>query len=98
MAATADLEALDVLLRMQVTLEEVLAELRRGNAIERTGAMSSVEIADNPTKDLPVRVISKTYAGSPLPWVEALRDHARLHREAEAQAMNGWVQTLEALR
>jgi hypothetical protein len=39
-----------------------------------------------------------TYAGSPLPVDEALADHARLHREAEERAMNGWAVTLASVR
>lgn len=86
-----------ILISMQMTLEEILGELKRGNSIERTGSVSSIEIQDNPTKDLKVRVNSKTYAGSALPVYEALRDHARLHREAEQAAMDGWAQTIERL-
>jgi hypothetical protein len=40
----------------------------------------------------------KAYAGSPLPVDEALVDHARLHREAEERAMNGWTVTLASVR
>jgi hypothetical protein len=79
-------------------LEELLAEVKRGNAVERTGSVSSVQIEDFPTKDRPVRVTSKAYAGSPLPVDEALADHARLHREAEERAMNGWAVTLASVR
>jgi hypothetical protein len=79
-------------------LEEILAELKRANAAERTGSVSSVQIEDYPTKDRPVRVTSKVYAGSPLPVDEALEDHAQLHREAEMRAMEGWSNTVDRLR
>jgi hypothetical protein len=79
-------------------LEELLAELKRGNAVERTGSVSSVQIEDYPTKDRPVRVTSKSYSGSPLPVDEAIEDHARLHREAEMRAAEGWSNTVDRLR
>ncbi len=92
------LTAVNDLAAIATLLEEILMELRRGNSVERTGAVSSVQIEDRPTKDLAVRCTSKVYAGSPLPVDEALEDHARLHREAERRAMDGWSQTLEHVR
>lgn len=88
----------DLLVSLCGLVEELLMEVRRGNSLERTGSVSSVQIEDYPTKDRPVRVTSKVYAGSPLPVDEALADHARLHREAEERAMNGWFVTVGSVR
>lgn len=79
-------------------LQAILEELRRINNSPREGAVSSVLIEDNPTKDRIVRVTSKVYAGSPLPVEEAIESHARAHRLAEQHALDGWRETVEALR
>lgn len=76
-------------------LEEILAELRRGNSIERTGAVSSAEIKflANGTPQPTV----KAFAGSVVPVDQALEAYGRLFREANARAMNGWVETVAGL-
>jgi hypothetical protein len=79
-------------------LVEILTELRRANSTTREGAVSSVLIEDNPTKDRIVRISTKTYAGSVVDADEALRVHGYLHRRAEELALNGWRETVDALR
>ena len=95
-------EHVDPIAQLLITLinevRETNMQLQRMNSTERTGSVSSVHIEDNPTKDLRVRVSSKTYTGSVLPVDEALEDHARLHREAEERAMRGWAETAELAR
>ncbi len=88
----------DVLASMCGLLEEILAELKRGNSIERTGSVSSVEIEDYPTKDRPVRISTKHYAGSVLDVDEALERHGYAHRRAEELAMSGWQATVDMLQ
>jgi hypothetical protein len=87
----------EVLVGIACTLEEILAELRHSSSVDRTGAVSSLQIEDNPTKDRVVRVTSKSYTGSVLPVEEALEAHGRAHREAEARARDGWAETLAAV-
>lgn len=86
----------DIQLTQQALLEDILRELQRANSTAREGAVSSILIEDNPTKDRAVRVTSKVYAGSALPVEEAIEAHGRAHRLAEQQALNGWAETLQA--
>lgn len=76
--------------------EEILAELKRANAVERTGAVSSVEMKFL-ASGAPQPVL-KAYAGSEVPVDEALEAYGRLVREANERAMHGWAQTAEALK
>lgn len=87
----------DILITQQMVLEAILAELQRSNSIERSGSVSSVEIKDLASGK--PQVTTKVYAGSPVgPLVdEALAEHARAHREAEARAMTGWRETVDGL-
>jgi hypothetical protein len=74
-------------------LEEILAELKRGNAAERTGSISSVQIED--AAKGPPRIASKHYVGSPLTTAdvdEALRVHGHAHVEAERLQMANWTE------
>jgi len=84
----------DVLASIANTLVELLAEVKRGNSVAREGAVSSLLIEDNPTKDRIVRVTSKHYAGSVVDVDEALERHGYAHREAERLAMAGWATTV----
>jgi hypothetical protein len=87
----------DLLMSACSLLEEILTELRHGNSSERTGAVSSLKVEGNPTRELKVRVTTHHYVGSPLtPETigEQLDAHALAHREAERRAMNGWSETL----
>ena len=79
-------------------LGDIRTLLEHMNSTDRTGAVSSVQIEDWPTKDRPVRVTSKQYTGSPLPVDEALAEHGRLHRGASARAMADWEETLDAVQ
>jgi hypothetical protein len=87
----------DVLAAQETTLEAILAELRRANSAAREGAVSSILIEDNPTKDRVVRVTTKHYSGSVLDVDEALEIHAHAHREAERRALDGWAETVDGL-
>lgn len=79
---------------LAMLLEEILAEVKRGNSIERTGAVSSAQI-ETTSKGLNCSV--KAYAGSVVPVHEALEAYGRLFREANARAMNGWSETVAGL-
>ena len=63
-------------------LVEILAELQRMNAAERTGSVSSCEVHDSTaTKDRPnpePQVTAKAYAGSVVPVEEAAEAYFRL--------------------
>lgn len=76
-------------------VEEILAELRKLNSTERTGAVSSATIETN-SRGVVVGV--KQYAGSVVPVDEALESYARLFREANARAAQQWAQTVGALQ
>ncbi len=95
---TAESATHEILASMCQLLEELLAELKRGNSIERTGSVSSVAIEDYPTKDRPVRISTKHYAGSVLDVDEALERHGYAHRRAEELAMSGWQATVDMLQ
>ena len=90
-----------ILTDMAVTLVEILAELKKLNSTDRTGAVSSVEIHDlAPTKDRPnpePQCSTKVYAGSVPPVEEAIEAHARLKTLATARALDGWRETVEML-
>ncbi len=87
----------EVLAEVADTLIQILAELRRANSADRTGAVSSVQIEDNPSKDLKVRVTTKQYTGSVLDVDEAIHAHGRVHQLADQHALNGWAETVAAL-
>lgn len=90
----------ELLVNLCVTAEEQRRLLEHLNSAERTGAVSSMQIEGNPTKDLKVRISTKHYVGSPLTREEIdsnLEAHAYAHRRANEMAMNGWAETLTLL-
>jgi hypothetical protein len=94
-----------LLVSMAQTLEEILAELRRANSIERTGAVSSVEVKysaatkDRPSEPMPV---VKSYAGSEPPVEEAIEAFGRallgMPTSLDLGAWQATVALLEAKR
>lgn len=98
-------EHVDPVCQLLITLinevRETNMQLQRMNSIERTGAVSSVQIEDHPTKDRPVRITTKHYVGSPLTEEtisEQLDAHGFAHRQAQDMAMNDWQLTAELAR
>lgn len=78
--------------------EENLAELKRMNSTERSGAVSSIVFEDAAKGD--PRCTTKFYVGSPLTRadVDAVLDiHAYAHRRAAERALDGWAETVDAL-
>jgi len=93
---TSEREIHDVLLSIEITLEEILMELKRANATERTGAVSSVEIKALANGTL--QPVIKAYTGSEPPVDEALESYGRTIREGNARAMAQWSDTLASVR
>ena len=81
----------DLLVSLVCTLEELLAETKRGNSIERTGAVSSASIKTS-TRGHDCEV--KAYVGSDVEAAvdAALDAYGRMVREANERAMNGWAE------
>ena len=91
-----------VLVAQNQLLEEILAELRKLNSAERTGAVSSVEIKYSAaTKDRasePMPVV-KAYAGSEPPVLEALELFGRaLLLMPPTLDLEAWRATVGALQ
>jgi hypothetical protein len=83
-----------------LALLDAVQQLASTDATPPSERVSSVEIADNPTKELKVRITTKHYVGSPLTreMVDAMLDvHGYAHREANRRAMLGWEQALEGI-
>jgi hypothetical protein len=77
-------------------LEELLAEVKRGNTAERTGAVSSVQIED--AAKGPPRLTTKRYSGSEPEVDEAIADHTRAKAAANERWLTDWQATVEALK
>jgi hypothetical protein len=86
----------DLLISMCSLLEALLVEVKRGNNVERTGAVSSVEIKFL-ANGTPQPVV-KCHAGSEPPVDEAIESFGRVYRVAKERQMSDWQGTADALR
>lgn len=81
-------------------LVEILAEQKRANSVERTGAVSSASVKTAASKrdnGLFVDIETKAYAGSEVPVVEALASYSTMVIEATALQARQWQATYDEL-
>ena len=90
----------------EISVVEVLRDIRtllealNDKLGQTSDSRSSVEIAQAPkVGDMP-RVTVKVYAGSDIaePVCAAVEAYGALYREVQAQSLNGWAETVEAVK